>query len=868
MPNYLTTLNQGIFKVNSSAEVQIDYLYDGGFNKGELAIFSLTGMENLIPGSIEFSMEAARRALSNSTQGYIVIKDSSDRARFSDTLTWEKNFNGGEYRGQQTFKLQPNDTFAMMLVSQGTVAQFLSNPNGSNQPLFSFANLSSSSGNIPQMVDITGQGHTFGWEDVKFVSASDRDYNDLIVQVSGATANATSINTVIQPNRDWRKTEVGQELISYAERIRLNKGIFEVNPTGQVKIDYLFDGGWFEGELAVFNLEGMEQYQLGSVEFIREAARRSLSNSVQGRIVIRDAKEGAKFSTIFDWENDFNRGVYQGTKTITMTPGDHLALMMVPNSTVEALYYNPDPQNTWGKVPWFSIDTNPNNSTDLPQLVAIDEHGTFGFEDVAATTTNPNLDYNDLVFQVQGLSGNADAIDDKINSSRDWRNSALGVNLLTYAARTNYSAGVFEVGKTGKLDYDFLFDGGWFQGELGVFSLTGIDNYTPGSQEFIQEAAKRALSNTNQGHILIKDLSEGAKFGQALPWENNFNAGTYKGVRNVTLTPGDEVAFILIQNTTFQEIANNPSKISQWGKLPVFSIPELNPGGTPTNQFISVDQNGTFAFEDVRVDWGVSDQDYNDVIFQVKGVKGFAQSIDQAFNPERDWRKTEQGSALLTYANRSFFDEGVMIAPTSGQVTVNYLYDGGLRQGELGIFSLKGMEIYEIGSQEFIQEAIKRATSNSLEGYIVVDDNLEGAKFNYTDDILWEGDYNTGYYVGEKSFQLASGDTFGIVYSPDRLPDDLLNPQALVTERLFFSMSQANLNHTDQVSEVLSSNQGSILSIEDVHLDYGSNKDYNDIVVGFRGVQSVGFTSVDEVIQSDRNWQNTLAGQEILQFLA
>ena len=59
----------------------------------------------------------------------------------------------------------------------------------------------------------------------------------------------------------------------------LETGIFTVGETGEVTFDYLFDGGNFEGELAVFSLEGMEALELGSSDFIQEAARRALTNS-------------------------------------------------------------------------------------------------------------------------------------------------------------------------------------------------------------------------------------------------------------------------------------------------------------------------------------------------------------------------------------------------------------------------------------------------------------------------------------------------------------------------------------------------------------------------------------------------------------
>ena len=87
--------------------------------------------------------------------------------------------------------------------------------------------------------------------------------------------------------------------------------------------------------------------------------------------------------------------------------------------------------------------------------------------------------------------------------------------------------------------------------------------------------------------------------------------------------------------------------------------------------------------------------------------------MDQAYNGERDWRKTTTGQDLLTYANRASFDNGVFVAGNSGQITVDFLYDGGDCHGEVGIFRLAGMENLQIGSDAFINTALQRALSNS-----------------------------------------------------------------------------------------------------------------------------------------------------------
>ena len=239
--------NNGIFTVETSGTVKIDYLYDGGSYQGEIAIFNLEGMENIEVDSNEFIQEAARRALTNSDQGYIIIQDRIERARFNGETPWEDSYNVGEYLEQKSFNLKAGDTFAIMLVNDGKVADLIENPQG-RKTLFSFGSIDSSTQSLkPQMVDVTGNGNTFGFEDVSIEDGSDKDFNDLVLQIFGATTTAELLEEQIYANRDWRTTEAGQELISYANRPMFESGTFKVNATGQFLFDYLYDGGWFKG---------------------------------------------------------------------------------------------------------------------------------------------------------------------------------------------------------------------------------------------------------------------------------------------------------------------------------------------------------------------------------------------------------------------------------------------------------------------------------------------------------------------------------------------------------------------------------------------------------------------------------------------
>ncbi|MEG5045908.1 putative Ig domain-containing protein [Microcoleus sp. B4-C1] len=211
----------GTFIVDNRGEVRFDYVFDGGSFEGELGIFSLAGMSGLTPGTPEFIAEASRRVLSNSTDGHIVISDATEGAKFTGAMPFDWEWGSGEYQGIKTFNMTPGDTFAVMLVPNGTVQSSLeSSYSGNwfpeNRPLFSIAtaNPNDTSYVLP-LADTTGTGNTFAMEDMSAAN-SDGDYNDLIFTVLGATGNAPLLDAVINPDREWRNTQLGQQLIEYA----------------------------------------------------------------------------------------------------------------------------------------------------------------------------------------------------------------------------------------------------------------------------------------------------------------------------------------------------------------------------------------------------------------------------------------------------------------------------------------------------------------------------------------------------------------------------------------------------------------------------------------------------------------------------
>lgn len=205
--------NVGVFTVDDSGYVSIDYLFDGGkYDQGELAIFSLEGMTEE-PGSQAFIQEAARRALSNSKLGYVVISDATDGALFSTMTTTD--FNSGEYRGVQTFKMNGGDRFAFILAPNHSIEQVYSGE--AWRPLFSMATANPGQEfQVGEITDIASEGMVLTFEDVSVAGGrSDRDYNDLLLHVRGVTGNAPTVEDVIGEGREIQDGLPWDDIVDY-----------------------------------------------------------------------------------------------------------------------------------------------------------------------------------------------------------------------------------------------------------------------------------------------------------------------------------------------------------------------------------------------------------------------------------------------------------------------------------------------------------------------------------------------------------------------------------------------------------------------------------------------------------------------------
>lgn len=121
--------------------IQIAY---GDKKTRELGIFSLSGMDQFVPNTPAYFQEAARRILSQSNWGQVLISNANQAASLvADSFDWESQVNDGvegvQFRTSQTVNLL-GEQFGLMIVPKGTIQQIWENPNvkGSNRPSFSF----------------------------------------------------------------------------------------------------------------------------------------------------------------------------------------------------------------------------------------------------------------------------------------------------------------------------------------------------------------------------------------------------------------------------------------------------------------------------------------------------------------------------------------------------------------------------------------------------------------------------------------------------------------------------------------------------------------------------------------------------------
>jgi len=249
-----------------------------------------------------------------------------------------------------------------------------------------------------------------------------REYSAASTTAAIASASNSSVNSSAIPSEDAllfggpgssanssssRSSQTRQRGLSQSA---LNRavGTFTAGKNGQVNVDFLFDGSAKTGELAIFSLDGMGG--LKRKDFIQEASRRALSGSRQGQIVIKDKTEAAQFSGSLG-DRDFNKGRVASTQTARLSAREKFAVMLVPTGTVADV-------RAGKRSPLFSIAQL--NAKGRAQIAKAG-NTVFAMED--ARVNKSKADFNDVIFQIRGATGNAKPLQQLVNRNKDWRNT-------------------------------------------------------------------------------------------------------------------------------------------------------------------------------------------------------------------------------------------------------------------------------------------------------------------------------------------------------------------------------------------------------------------------------------------------------------
>ncbi len=192
-------------------------------------------------------------------------------------------------------------------------------------------------------------------------------------------------------------------------------GYFIVGDSGEVVIDYILDRGNYQSQVGVFSLEGIEA-EVGSEAWNREAIRRALTDTELGYTIIDDRQQDAWL----DYQNAASSDVsnYQQSLQIKMQAGDRIALVVIPDGTLQEVVDKPP--TTGKKAPLFSLATaNPDDRFYFGQIAEAGAE-VFVLED-QRVDLGSDRDYNDIGIRISGATPVGIVSLDDVIGDDDWR---------------------------------------------------------------------------------------------------------------------------------------------------------------------------------------------------------------------------------------------------------------------------------------------------------------------------------------------------------------------------------------------------------------------------------------------------------------
>jgi len=238
----------------------------------------------------------------------------------------------------------------------------------------------------------------------------------------------------------------------------------------------------------------------------------------------------------------------------------------------------------------------------------------------------------------------------------------VGVSDTGLAVMSNLglNTGSWTVGPSGQITFGYGYREAGYESRLALFSLAGMDIYDlntdAGRKAFMLEAMRRILAGGTQGRVVIDASTSTA----------GSTSNTY------TFNPGDQVAALLIPNTSLQSAMNSLANYS--GTLAAYS--SANPSTSP---LVSVAKNGvdipsfyskqfamlgtnssTYAVEDMVTTTSTT-ADYQDMVFTATGMTAnaamntisnpsdfYTNAAMRTMNPNWTWDQTNVSGSTQT----------------------------------------------------------------------------------------------------------------------------------------------------------------------------------------------------------------------------
>lgn len=558
-----------------------------------------------------------------------LLVDKSEIAKNQNTADLRSDLSEqfGNHPRMKVVEFNAGEKFFLMLVPNGSVEEaWNALDQGTTQdvrPLFSLVTASPTEAiQTGQIIDITGDGDTFVMEDMRVDQGYDRDYNDLIFQVKGATINTATLDDLIiagemQSEADWRITELGQGIVEYSSSMFKNRtsAMESFVPCLSKSTD------WRNIELD----QEIIKYRTPKLVKNRTPIGRTILNLL--KLMYQLGLLYTESHSIVNWyvsELFFRPGKHQKSPSVIPLDFAELETDIESNS--------------------IAVD-----SEDLLDSIGVDAGIDCDWDPIAEDTSELLIvEAPDLLSEITGGLGTV----------------------------TDSSA---------KVAISWIFDGGAYEGEVGVVS-----------SEFIEEVIRRALAD-----IIVDDTTEGARF-----------SGDMEELESVVEPPISEPA---LEKYEFPK--ENQPLVGFIDTHLTTGNPDINYSNiTFGKDYIENDSDPTMTSgKGIHLDHvlGIVEATQDNGL----GIDGINDDVDDS----------EEELELLEDSIESESDlfsqviSGYYTVENTGKVVFEFIADSSNYRGQLAVISMSGMENLDINSREFLQEALDRAIfgSESKLGYII-----------------------------------------------------------------------------------------------------------------------------------------------------